>query len=81
MIDCTMDGLVLRSGQPMRDGKQFFAKLKLKGLVLMLYEVQKCDPCSCGQYRIEARWVAYCGAPGQIDPRRLIQALSANPAA
>jgi hypothetical protein len=78
LTDCSLQGLGFCTDQPMKQGEQFLAKLRLDRTMLVLYTVRHCQLSGRNQFRIGATVSEIIGASGKADHSKLIDEILAS---
>ena len=76
LTDCSLHGLGMMTSESLEVGEQFFARLKLDKLALLVYTVRYCIPTKADEFRVGAKFTGYAASPFQGDLGAVITALT-----
>ncbi len=76
LTDCSLHGLGMMTSQALEVGEQFFVRLKLDKLTLLVYTVRYCIPMKADAFRVGAKFTGYAASSFQGDMGAVITALT-----
>src|SRR5688572_20217060 len=76
LTDCSLNGLGMMTSAALEVGEQFFVRLKIEKLTLLVYTVRYCIPMKADEFRVGAKFTGYTASSFQGDMGAVITALT-----